>query len=58
MQAPSLTGEGPAYFRLMNTLSLFELNNLVSTLVEESVPESLWVTGELAEGRPGSGGHY
>ena len=42
----------------MNTLSLFELNNLISALVEESVPESLWVTGELAEGRPGSGGHY
>ena len=42
----------------MTPLSLYELNNLVSTLIEESVPETLWVTGELAEGRSGSGGHF
>lgn len=42
----------------MTTLSLFELNNLACLLIEENLPEALWVTGELAEGRPGTGGHF
>lgn len=41
-----------------NAVSLYELNNLVSQLIEQSLPDEVWVTGELAEGRPGSGGHF
>lgn len=42
----------------MQTLSLYLLNNLVSQTIEQSLPEEVWVTGELAEGRPASGGHF
>lgn len=39
-------------------LSLYELNNYVSCLIEDGLPDAVWVTGELAEGRAGSGGHF
>lgn len=42
----------------MTAISLYELNNKVSQLVEQGLPDEVWVTGELAEGRPGSGGHF
>ena len=42
----------------MQSVSLYELNNLVSQLIEQALPDEVWVTGELAEGRPGSGGHF
>lgn len=42
----------------MNPLSLYELNNLVRCTLEDAFSDDLWVTGELAEGRPGSGGHF
>lgn len=42
----------------MQAVTLYELNNLVSQLVEQGLPDALWVTGELLEGRPGSGGHF
>lgn len=42
----------------MDVLSLYELNNLVSQLIEQALPDAVWVTGELAEGRSGSGGHF
>lgn len=42
----------------MQSVSLYELNNLVSQLIDQSLPHEVWVTGELAEGRPGSGGHF
>lgn len=45
-------------YELKNAVSLYELNNLVSQFVEQAFPDEVWVTGELAEGRPGSGGHF
>lgn len=42
----------------MQSVSLYELNNLVSQLIEQGLPDEVWVTGELAEGRAGSGGHF
>lgn len=45
-------------YELNNVVSLYELNNLVSQLIEQALPDEVWVTGELAEGRPGSGGHF
>lgn len=45
-------------YELNNALSLYELNNMVSQLIEQTLPDEVWVTGEMAEGRPGTGGHF
>ena len=42
----------------MQALSLFELNSMVRSFVEESAEEAYWVHGELLEGRAGYGGHF
>lgn len=42
----------------MESLSLYELNNLVSSVIEQTLEDDVWVRGELLEGRPGSGGHF
>lgn len=41
-----------------NAISLYELNNLVRSIIEGAVDEVYWVHGELVEGRVGSGGHF
>lgn len=42
----------------MDSLSLYELNNLVSSVIEQTFEDDVWVRGELLEGRPGGGGHF
>ena len=42
----------------MDALSLYELNRLVRRAVCEGVPDEVWVTGELAEGRTAANGHF
>ncbi|MBQ0050361.1 MAG: exodeoxyribonuclease VII large subunit [Bacteroidales bacterium] len=42
----------------MQSLSLYQLNNLISQTIEQQLPDEVWVKGELAEGRPASGGHF
>ena len=42
----------------MQALSLFELNSMVRSFVEECAEEAYWVHGELLEGRAGYGGHF
>lgn len=38
--------------------SLYELNNHIRGVIEECFDGAVWVTGELLEGRPASGGHF
>lgn len=40
------------------TLSLFELNNLVRSVVEQTVSDEYWLQAELAEARLASNGHF
>ena len=40
------------------TLSLFELNNLVRSVVEQTVNDEYWLQAELAEARLASNGHF
>ncbi|MBR5466683.1 MAG: exodeoxyribonuclease VII large subunit [Bacteroidaceae bacterium] len=42
----------------MQALSLFELNALVRSFIEEGAEDTYWVHGELLEGRVGYGGHF
>ena len=42
----------------MQVLSLFELNSIVRSFIEEGAEDSYWVQGELLEGREGQGGHF
>lgn len=41
-----------------STLSLFELNNLVRSVVEQTVSDEYWLQAELAEARLVSNGHF
>ena len=42
----------------MQALSLYELNSIVRSFIEEGAEENYWVQGELLEGREGQGGHF
>lgn len=42
----------------MQALSLYELNSIVRSVIEEGAEENYWVQGELLEGREGQGGHF
>ena len=42
----------------MHALSLYELNSIVRSFIEEGAEENYWVQGELLEGREGQGGHF
>lgn len=42
----------------MEPLSLYQLNNHIRGVIEDSFDEPLWVVGELLDGRPASGGHF
>lgn len=42
----------------MIPLSLYELNSLVREAIEQELPDTYWVQGELSEGRQGYGGHF
>ena len=42
---------------MADALSLYELNNLVKSVVERRLDEEYWVTGEFSEARAGYGGH-
>ena len=42
----------------MLPLSLYELNSLVRDAIEQELPGTYWVQGELSEGRQGYGGHF
>ncbi|MCR5819380.1 MAG: exodeoxyribonuclease VII large subunit [Bacteroidaceae bacterium] len=42
----------------MTPLSLFELNNLVRSVLESTLQPSYWVKAELAEARVASNGHF
>ncbi|MCF0196632.1 MAG: exodeoxyribonuclease VII large subunit [Bacteroidaceae bacterium] len=39
-------------------MTLYELNRLVRQSIEDGLPDTYWVTGELLEGRQGGGGHF
>ena len=39
-------------------MTLYELNSLVRDALESGFPDTLWVQGELSEGRVGYGGHF
>lgn len=39
-------------------LSLYDLNTLVREVLEEGLPDTYWVQGELSEGRVGYGSHF
>ena len=39
------------------TVTLFELNSMVSEVISMSLPDSYWVEAELSEAREGYGGH-
>ena len=39
-------------------MTLFELNSLVREILEEGLPDTYWVQGEVSEGRVGYGGHF
>lgn len=41
----------------MEALTLYELNNLVRSVLEETLPDSYWVQAELSEVRVGRNGH-
>lgn len=43
---------------MQQPLSLYELNTLVRETLEEGLPDTYWVQGELSEGRAGYGGHF
>lgn len=42
----------------MEHLSLYELNNQIRRVIDNSFYDGVWVTGELLEGRLASGGHF
>lgn len=42
---------------MTDALTLYELNNLVRSVVERSLDGEYWVTGEFSEARAGYGGH-
>lgn len=42
---------------MADALTLYELNNLVKGVLENSLDEEYWVTGEFSEARAGYGGH-
>lgn len=42
----------------MNPMTLYELNCLVRDALDEALPDTYWVQGELSEGRQGYGGHF
>lgn len=44
--------------RTPTTYTLYELNNLVRQSVEDALPDTYWVTGELLQGGVGGGGHF
>ncbi|MBQ9559265.1 MAG: exodeoxyribonuclease VII large subunit [Bacteroidaceae bacterium] len=46
------------YDHTRRPMTLYELNSLVRETLESSFPDTLWVQGELSEGRSGYGGHF
>lgn len=42
----------------MQTLSLFQLNTMLRDAVEQAFPQTVWVMGELCEGRQAGNGHF
>ena len=41
-----------------NEYTLYELNNLVRSVLEKSLDEEYWVVGELSDASQGYGGHF
>lgn len=58
VEAETFTNFAQNYTFIMDSLSLFELNNLVRSVLEQTLDGEYWLEAELSEARLATNGHF